>query len=304
MQPMRIRRLICLLSVIATFSFSLYAQKPLTLSLLEDSLSAIGRKIHVSGNDSARQTLNFKFRQTLRTAIALPGSFNYPFDSLKKLEKLTSPDNAFRLYNWNLPLTDGTNRYFCFIQFTAKNKKSGIDFIELSDRSDSIADPEHNTLGAGNWYGALYYRIIREKSQSGITYTLLGWEGLNATTMQKIIEIMTFDDLGTPHFGKKLFNKYKDGSNKRVIFSYSSMASMVVRYDGQFIPKGKKWNPSKRKFDENRSKAHLIVCDRLIQLEQKEGNSPMLVPAGDIYDGFLFENSQWNFIEGVDARNH
>jgi len=135
-------------------------------------------------------------------------------------------------------------------------------------------------------------------------YTLLGWEGLNASTMQKIIEIMTFDDRGSPQFGKKVFTTYKEGDYKRILFRYSSQATMVLRYDEQFITNERQWNSARKKFDENRSKTRMIIFDRLVPLEQKDGSSPLLVPSGDIYDGFIFEDSSWNYIEGVDARNY
>jgi predicted transcriptional regulator len=158
-------------------------------------------------------------------------------------------------------------------------------------------------MGAGNWYGALYYKIISEKSETGTIYTLLGWESTTLSEMQKIIEILTFDDKNLPHFGKKIFNKYKDGENRRVIFKYSPVATMVLRYEEQSLSKGKKWNASHRTFEESHSKASMIVCDRLVTLETSEGKGQVLVPAGDVYDGFIFENDRWNFVEGVDARN-
>ncbi len=291
------------LVILTLSSLSLFSQEHKELSLLEDSLSSIQRKIQKTSNDSVRQSLNKLFRNTLKTAIGLPGSYTYPFDSLKKLAKMTSPDKMFRIYNWNLPATNGSNLYFCFLQIPEKNSKKTFRIIELRDRSDSIPDPEHSALGANDWYGALYYKIISEKSESRMIYTLLGWEGTSLVQMQKVIEILYFDDKDLPHFGKKIFNKYKDGDNKRVIFKYSPVAAMVLRYDEQFLSKGKKWDPSSRTFKENKSKASMIVCDRLVTFESTESKGQVLIPAGDVYDGFIFENGRWNFVEGVDARN-
>ncbi len=300
---MLVHRLACVLIFFTAFSFPLRSQEQLTLSLLEDSLSSVERQIQKTSNDSVRQSLNTFFRNMLKTATRLPGSFTYPFDSLKKLAKMTSPDKKFRIYNWNLPVSNGSNNYFCFLQIREKGSKSSFSIIELSDRSDSIPDPEHCILEAGYWYGALYYRIIPERSEHGMIYTLLGWEGTNLVQMQKVIEILWFDDKNLPHFGKKIFNKYKDGENKRVIFKYSPVAAMVLRYDEQFLSKGKKWNSSSRTFEEKSSEVSMIVCDRLVAVGSTEGNAQVLVPAGDVYDGFIFENDLWNFIEGVDARN-
>ena len=296
-------RLACFLLLFTTCSFSLRSQEHLSLSMLDDSLSVIQRKIQKTSNDSVRQSLNTLFRNTLKTAIELPGSLTYPFDSLKKLAKMTSPDKKFRIYNWNLPTTSGSNLYFCFLQVPDNSSKNTYRIIELRDRSDSIPDPEHSTLNAGCWYGTLYYKVIQESSKTGVIYTLLGWESTTLSEMQKIIEILTFDDKNLPHFGKKIFNKYKDSENKRVILKYSPFVTMVLRYEEQSLSKGKKWNASNRTFKESRSKASMIVCDRLVTLETSEGKEQVLVHAGDVYDGFIFENDRWNFVEGVDARN-
>jgi hypothetical protein len=219
------------------------------------------------------------------------------------MAKMTSPDKMFRIYNWNIPFTGGSNLYFCFLQISDKKNKKAFTILELRDRADSIPDPEHTVLGANNWYGALYYKIIAEKPETGTIYTLLGWQGKDVTEMQKVIDVLTFDDKGLPRFGKKIFNKYKDGENKRVIFKYSPDVTMALRYDAQFLSKGKQWNSSSRTFEEKSSKSSMIVFDRLVPVDAAEGKGLIIAPAGDIYDGFIFENGKWSFVEGVDARN-
>ena len=293
-----------LLMFITIFSFSVHSQEHKSLSTIEDTLASLQRRISKSTNDTIKQTLNSRFRIELIAAIDIPGSFTYPFDSLKKMSKLMAPEKKFRIYNWNLPLINGGNKYFCYLQIPDKKEKNHFSVIGLMDKSDSIPDPDHSALNARNWYGAVYYKIIPKSTEDGTIYTLLGWEGKNQLEMQKIIEIMILDENNLPHFGKKIFNKYKDGENKRVIFKYSPLASMVLRYEEQGITKGKKWNPSTQAFDEIKSKASMIVCDRIVLTPSPEGNGQLLLPAGDVYDGFIFENNRWNFIEAVDARNH
>ena len=285
-------------------SFSLQAQKNVSLAVIEDSLSCIQRKIQKTNNDSIRQSLNELFKNELKIAISLPGSFYYPFDSLKKVAKMMSSDKKFRIYNWNFPDINGFDKYFCFLQIALNKSGKVFKIIELTNRLDSIPDPEHSDLTSSCWYGALYYKIITESSKEGMIYTLLGWEELNRLQGQKEIEVLTFDDKNIPHFGKKIFNQYKDGENKRVIFKYSPSATMVLRYEEQSISTGKKWNSTRRAFEEKFSKTPMIVCDRIVSMDTQEGNGPILIPAGDIYDGFIFQNDHWNFREGVDARNN
>jgi hypothetical protein len=291
------------LLLVLAVSFSVRSQEHPVLPLLEDSLASLQHRIQKAENDSLRISLNFIFRETLRNAIGQPGSFTYPFDSLKKMGKLTSPDGAFRMYNWNLPSTSGKNRYFCFLQVLRRSSKNSIFILELSDRSDSIPDPQYATLDAGSWYGALYYSIIPGEAEGGTIYTLLGWEGYSFAKNRKVIEVLSFDEQGLPHFGKKLFSNYKDGNSKRVIFTYSSSAVMLLRYDEHSISKDKKQNSEPGASDRKMKKYPMIICERLITLESKESKIQDPVPSGEIFDGFLFENGRWKFVEGVDARN-
>ncbi|MGA3015255.1 MAG: hypothetical protein ABSD71_14600 [Bacteroidales bacterium] len=240
------RCLFLIVFLFSVFSFSLLAQEEMNLSAAENLLVSIEKKILKTDNDSVRQSLNLIFKEKLRTTLELPGSFSYPFDSLKKLAKLTSQDKKFRIYNWNIPISNGSNLYFCFFQIQEKSNKALYKIIELRDRSDSIPEPEHSNLSSADWYGALYYKLITEKTDNGKIYTLLGWEGKDLTEMQKIIEIVTFDENDLPHFGKAIFNKYKTGQNKRVIFRYSPVSSMVLRYEEQTITQGKNGIPLKR----------------------------------------------------------
>jgi hypothetical protein len=285
-------------------SFTLQAQKNVSLAVMEDSLSSLQYKIQKTKNDSIRQSLNMLFKNKLEMAISLPGSFYYPFDSLKKVAKLISPDRRFRMFNWNMPNVNNTDQYFCFLQIPLNKSNTLFKIIELTNRSDSIPDPERSYLTSGCWYGALYYKIITENSKNGMIYTLLGWEEMNLFQMQKVIEILTFDENNNPHFGKKVFKNYKDGENRRVIFKYSPSATMVLRFEEQSISTGKKWNSSQRAFEEKHSRAPMIVCDRIVTMDSQESKGAMLVPAGDVYDGFIFKNDCWNFLEGVDARNN
>lgn len=291
------------LTIFCLFSLDLQSQEPIRLSQMEDTLISLQRKILKTDNDTIRQSLNDHFRQTLKKAIEIPGSFFYPFDSLKKVSKITSKDKKFRIYNWNLPLTNGSNFYFCFLQVQDKGDHSNFTTIDLIDKSDSLPDPEHSILNFNCWYGALYYQIIPENTDAGMIYTLLGWEGTSSLQMQKVIDILVFDGNNCPHFGKKIFNKYQDGEQKRVIFKYSPLSTMVLRYEEQSVSYEKKWNPTHRTFDDSQLKKSMIVCDRIVTMESPDSKTPILIPAGDIYDGFIFENNRWNFIEGVDARN-
>jgi len=276
-----------------------------SLKQSEDSLKSIGELIKESSSDSARLHLNTLFFITLNQAIHLPGSFDYPFDSIKILGKLKSPDKRFRIYNWNLPRSDGTNISFCFLQVYNKNKDK-YDYFDLTDRSDSIDQPAIQTLDVHHWYGALYYKIIENSSipDNKKYYTLLGWIVKNRFMAEKIIEVLTFDEDGIPHLGAKVFKNFQDGQVRRVIFKYSLAAKMALNYNEMGLPAGNKSAALLKQSGIKGRKAKMIIFDHLVPLEpQLENQYQFYVPEADTYDAFVFSKDAWIFLQEVDARN-
>ena len=270
----------------------------------EDSLNTLSKELQKSDNDSVKIKLNSIYLRTLTAIIKVPGAYQYPFDSIHMMGKIASPDNKFRILNWNLPLQNGSNRYFAIIQM-ARDIHQQPGYFVLTDVSDSMEKPEYRRLDASHWYGALYYKIIRKTCDTVNLYTLLGWDGYSHEMTQKIIEILSFDPKGNPVFGAPLFRNRGDGKSQRILFKYSASGSMILRYEEQKLTLRKTWNPRKKAFEFHSEKDDLIVCDRLVPLEPSfEGLYQYYVPAGDVYDGFIFTKCNWEFIEKVDARNN
>jgi len=279
------------------------AQGKYDISLAEDSLKLLSDKIQNAENDSIRYILNYRFEQTFYRSLLNQGSFDYPFDSLKTIAKITSPDKKFRIYNWNLPKGDGTNIYFGFIQLTPKVNKDHFVF-RLSDCSDSIPEPESASLDYRSWFGCLYYKIILTSFNNQKYYTLLAWDGINPQLSQKMIEVLWFDSVNQPHFGARIFKKSGNDQSCRIFFKYSSTSSMLLTYDDQYITQNKKWNPAKRKFESKTEKISMIVCDELIPLDpQLEGQFEFYVPSSEVFDGFIFNEGCWYFHKDIDVRN-
>jgi hypothetical protein len=279
-----------------------FSQSGSSLAAKEDSLKSLASEIRNSGKDDLRNALNEKYLLLLKGTLNLAGSFQYPFDSLRTIAKISSPDGKFRIYNWNLPQHDGTNKYFCLLQI--KEKKQ-FRILQLTDVSDTLPDPEHRILASGKWYGALYYRILANKAGGKIYYTLLAWDGCTSLKYQKIIDVLTFDSIGNPVFGAKIFKKYHDGKNVRVLFGYSSSTAMALKYSRQEIATGnKKWDPGKKAFIYEKKTAWLIVFDQLGPLpDSNETGASYDVPVGENSDGFLFSDGCWNFIQNITAHD-
>ena len=142
-----------ILLYLAGSAIPVFTQNHPSLKQAEDSLKSIARLITISSSDSERITLNIAFHKTLNQAVRMAGSFNYPFDSLKILGKLKSPDGRFRMYNWNLPQSDGTNTSYCLLQVYDKSGDQ-YNYFDLNDRSDSTDQPDLQILDIDHWFGS------------------------------------------------------------------------------------------------------------------------------------------------------
>lgn len=84
---------------------------------------------------------------------------------------------------------------------------------------------------------------------------------------------------------------------RRIIFRYNPRTDMILRYDYQTY---RRYRGAKAK----ETAAYMIVCDRLmhdpLSLDQ---TAARLVPAGGVYDAYIFEAPYWYPVEDVIARN-
>ncbi|NTW34251.1 MAG: hypothetical protein HGB12_16805 [Bacteroidetes bacterium] len=254
----------------------------------EDSLKVLGKIIVDGHTDFIKYNANEKFLTLLESALLTEKSFDYPFDSLTTIARLTSPDNKLKIFNWNLRKTDDTYEYFGFIQaWSEKEKKYKI--FPLNDSSETILNPDMQILSNLRWYGAHYYKLIQNKSGKKIYYTLLGWDGNDKLTQKKIIDILYFKSGDKPMFGSPMF-RYNKKIYKRMIFEYSSTVSMSLKYEKQYMLHGKK-------------KAEMIVFDRVSPLNTNlAGQYQFYFPETNVFDAFIFKNGKWDFLKEVDAR--
>jgi len=302
--------LLCLHTTVNAQFASIFAE-------YEDTLKILGPQILNGKDDFVRYSANEKFLDILEEVLQIDGSFNYPFDSLNTIARLVSPDKKFRIFNWNIPKTDGTYEHFGIIQSYNKRRKR-YDLYVLTDKSDEIENPELQVLNEDKWYGAHYYKIILSKSGKKTFYTLLGWDGNNMFSTKKIIEVLSFRSNGSPVFGYYLFKDYKKRC-KRVIFEYSTSVVMSLRYETQQYDvikerkkkkrrrrgKGKKRKPKPKKKDKiKKVKTKMIVFDHLVPMNPSfEGQYQYYVPVTNQVDAFIFSKGKWVYMVDIDARN-
>ena len=259
------------------------------LKEIEDSLKIIAPEILYGRFDFNKYESNEKFYSMLNEALLNENSFSYPFDSLKTISILKSPDKYFRIFTWNLRKTDGSYDYFGIIQINPKKIK-GDGIFKLSNNTLKNANSAQEILTNENWYGALYYKIIQTKTKENTYYSFLGWDGNNGRTTRKIIDVLVFDNSGQPEFGAPIF-QIKEELKSRFIIEYGANVSVSLKYEKQYLSQGK-------------NKKLMIVFDRVSPLTPGlEGQYQFYVPETDTYDAFVFEKGVWQFYGDVDARN-
>ena len=243
----------------------------------ELKLQALQNKLFTTKNDSLKIKYNKEFLAVLDTALSAELSFYYPFDSLTQIARLTSPDNKFRIINWNIYKDNGAYFYFGFLQsFVSKDKK--YECFKLVDKSAGIKNPETYIGEPDKWFGMLYYgKIIKNDDY----YTLLAWDGNDKVTQKKFIEILYFKDNGDPLFGKDVFKMSKKNP-RRIIFEYSSEITMSLKY--------------------NEDKG-MIIFDHLAPKDAfMEGQYQFYGPDFS-YDAFDYSKGKWKFVPDIDIKN-
>ena len=209
--------------LIGFYSFSMNVDTTSLIYKSEIKLDKLFKELRKRGNSNQDYiSINKAFKLELKETLKLDDAFTYNFDSLKSsMSTITSPDGEFRLFNWNIEMESGVNTFHCFIL-----KKKG-QIIELRDNYRFIENPEFKTLNQRNWYGALYYKIIPMKKGK---YTLLGWNGKDAITTQKVIETMSLSRKSAK-FGLDIFEFPEEKNNKkRFILEYSNSAYVSLKH--------------------------------------------------------------------------
>ncbi len=245
-----------------------------------NNINAIGNKlVQIKFNDTLQDSLNTIFYSTLKTLLETTNAIEYNFDSLKHVGNITSDDKQLRFFTYNLPRSNGTYIHYGFLLVYNKDFKKN-KLYELIDSRNTIDNPENITLSPENWYGALYYQIITEKYDGEKIYTLIGYQGNNLYSNKKIIDVLFFTQSDKPRFGKAIFQIGKK-KQRRIIFEFSRMASMMVKYDENY---------------------KMIILDHLSPLSPLHYGSFQHYGPDFSYDALKFTNGLWQFIPEVDYK--
>lgn len=217
------------LLVFGLLSFNAKAQQlPNKLNVFQDTLIKISTATLAAQSDNEKLEINGKFVKTLVEALKTPNSFAFPFDSLKNISVIKSPDQAFRILSWYIQQENGTYRYYGAIQM---NTKSGpLKLYPLIDQTENMNDANIVTNNQ-KWFGARYYEIVPVTSGNRLPYyVLLGWKGNTQTTTKKVVEVLAFDKDNVT-FGAPVFDGKELKGKNRVIFEYTKSNAMTLKTD-------------------------------------------------------------------------
>ncbi len=269
------------------FAVSMQAQKagkiaPQALQELktyEDTLALMGYAVLNDSIPEHRFGTCKKLIVTLKTALQLENSFNFPFERLKSVSIQYPKDSTFRIFTWQLYVDKDEYRYFGAIQMNTRE----LTLIPLVDRSfEFTGNIEQKTYGADDWYGAVYYRLMEVDAPQGKYYLVFGFDGFEFFQRRKFVDVLTFDEQGQPHFGAPVFVSEGEGpvgprTKNRIFLEYSAEASVKLNYDETL---GK------------------IIFDNLMMINGQYGEGPTKIPDGT-YQGYELKDGVWVHIPKV-----
>lgn len=272
--------IICFFSLLQLNAQQLTPVELKQFKIRQDSLKKFGYEI-INGKDAAvRFRSDSTFTKILVRAIIQNKSFQFPFDSLTTISKIYSPDSSFRIFTWQVVKDDDYCRQKGFIQL--RNPIGNQKFIPLRDYSEFTSADTDTIADNMAWIGAVYYRIILKEYLDKKYYTLLGYDENNTRSTKKWIDILWFNEQGSPTFGlPAAFSYAKDSVAKpdlnRFLLEYKKDARARVQYDEEM---------------------DMILFDHLISETNEPNKRYTYIPDGD-YEGFQWKNGQWLHIDKV-----
>ena len=230
--------------------------------------------------DTEKEKVHDSIESVLYSILQIPESFDFPFSDVRNLGKIYSDDRKLRFYTWNLLYANGNSRYYGFLQYKT-NDNSIPELYRLTDGSSEISEPETAVVSLENWYGCLVYEIIGYRYDKQDYYLLFGYDPYDRLISRRLIDILHFDESGSPVFGKPVF-QYGDKLQARVLFEYSARVQMNLH-----------WVPGMK----------MIVFDHLSpERPSYKGNYQFYGP-DFTYDGFRLSHGIWELQENIDVRN-
>ena len=271
--------------VIVCFSIVTYGQAKFSSTELkqfakkEDSLKRFADSMINSESPAIRFRSDSNFVRGLVRALRVKHSFEYPFDSLRTVSRLYSPDSVFRIFTWQMKKDEYVLLQKGAIQM--KTPDGSLKLFPLFDASMFTGNPQDSVRNRTNWIGAIYYKIVMKEHAGKKYYTLLGFDDFSVSSNKKWLEVLTFNSNGEPVFGGP-FISFKEDSVKKPVqvrfnIEYKKEAGTVFNYNPEL---------------------DMIVFDHLISETDQPEKKDTYIPDGD-FEGFKWQNGQWVHVSKV-----
>lgn len=244
------------------------------IKLYEDTLRMYGDTLINSQEKDNRTIASYRIIKTLTKALKIKNSYYYQWDSLLPWKIVQPEDAAFKIFTWYVRSDEDMYKFFGTIQVKSDTLKMFplIDYSEFTDHQEDI------NVDNNNWIGCLYYGLKTVKSGKKTYYTLFGWDGNNAGSNKKVMEIFSFNKQGKPRFGAPIIQMENGKILNRFILEFSKEASASLN-----------WNPDEKK----------IVYDHIAPNgDALEGFFANYVPDGT-YEGFEWKKGKWRHVENI-----
>jgi hypothetical protein len=260
------------------FAFLLKGQ---TMAEAEIELTRLGKKTIEAKTEEERLAAADTFALQLDATISKKAAFEYPFEAVKNLSKLISPDKNFRIYTWSVPLRNGSFTFYGRLLTQRMGKQT---ITVLTDGGSLEEKPEFKLLKPEQWFGAVYYDIIKTKNKKDTYYTLLGYRPNNNAYHQKVVEVISGQNLQRLRFGDKIFNTPIFNSTKmerppyRLVLRYNPKAVSLLR-----------WIPEEK----------YILMDHLSPPDASQNGDWKLYGPDFSYDALTWTDGLWQLNEAV-----
>jgi len=229
-------------------------------------------------NNEERIQLNDSIIKIIDKYVESERVLDHRFTDLRYLGQILSPDSRLKIITWNLNLTDGTNKYFCYLIRRAKKGKPN-EIFKLTAVNMDEPPSINTTYSEENWYGALYYAVQPFRYKRETCYVLLGLDYTNLLVSTKIIDVLTFTEDGGIIFGKDCF--IREGEKRfRELLKYSSDGVAILRFN-------------------NRKS---IIFDHLVPVSQVRRNSPAYYVPEFSFDAYVLKKGMWRFKENYEPK--
>lgn len=256
------------------------AERKINEQLIEETAFSL---LNAESDDSAL-FYNKKLKQILLNELNKEEALVHEFSGIQSISILSPSDSVFVLFNWNIPLQDGTFRYECGI--LGKKSISNTQFYFLTDTTFANRKAEeHSSTFANQWTPCLFYKVLESKTRFKKYYTLLFWDGNSRLTNIKGIDILWFDESNKVRFGAPLFKFNSQETKSRIVFEYGGQNRMRLQFN---------------------TKLNRIEFDHLSPPPADEQNTTNLDGIFEYYgpdlsfDGFLWKNNAWIYQADID----